>query len=277
MMSDTHRRAALSRFLKSCRARVTPADVGLPEPGRRRTPGLRREDVAALSGVSVTWYTWLEQGRDVRVSTEVLERVRSTLQLSSDEREYLFELAQNRPPPLQRGDVDEVTPSMLRMLHNLSLPAYITTMRWDVVAWNDMCARVLRDYSKWPEGERNALRILFASDQYKDDPGEYEAMARRLTSKLKVDYSQFPGDPALEVLVSEMSARYPIFARFWNDAEVKARSESESRVRHAELGLIRFDHSSYMPEGRPTLRVVIFAPYDAESAEKIEKLSRKLA
>jgi transcriptional regulator with XRE-family HTH domain len=272
-MPQTSRRAALSQFLKSCRARLEPADAGLPEPQRRRTPGLRREDVAALSGVSVTWYTWLEQGRDVRVSTAVLERVASTLQMSSDEREYLFELAHDRPPPLPSGDVDEVTPSMQRLLDSLRIPAYILTMRWDVLAWNAMCRTLLRDFGVLPEDQRNLLKILFRSER---DPEEYEAMAHRLVARLRVDYSQFPGDAGLDKLVTEMRDEFPVFRNLWGTSEVAARSEGISVTRHSKFGTITFEHTSYMPEGRPTLRLLMFAPHDEASAKKVEKVAETI-
>lgn len=273
-MSLVKRSTQLSQFLKSCRARISPADVGLPEPDRRRTPGLRREDVAALSGVSVTWYTWLEQGREVRVSAAVLERISATLRLSSDEREYLFEMAQNRPPPLVPGHVEEVSPSVRRMLDALAIPALVMTMRWDVVAWNDMVTKCFRDYSALPPEQRNLLKILFTSPDYQTDAEEYEAMARRLLAKLRVDYSQFPEDPGLEALISELSDSCPIFRKLWGSPEVSGRSEGVNVIRHPRLGGISFEHTSYVPEGTPTLRVVIFAPKDADSAAKVERLAK---
>lgn len=269
-LPQSSRRTALSQFLKSCRARVMPGDVGLPEPDRRRTPGLRREDVAALSGVSVTWYTWLEQGREVRVSTAVLERVAATLQMSPDEREYLFELAHDRPPPLPSGGVDEVTPSMQRLLDSLRIPAYILTMRWDVVAWNGMCVALLRDYGALPPEGRNLLKLLFGGER---DPGEYKAMAHRLVARLRVDYSQFPGDAGLDRLVTELSEDFPIFRELWGTSEVAARSEGLSVTRHSRFGPITLQHTSYMPEGRPTLRLIMFAPHDADSARKVEQVA----
>lgn len=272
-MSDASRRAALSQFLKDRRARIAPADAGLPERERRRTPGLRREDVAALSGVSLTWYTALEQGRDMRVSSEVLERVAVTLRLTPLEREYLFELAQDRPAPLQRGGVEEPTPAMRRMLNALNVPAYMITMRWDVVAWNTMCARVLRDYAAMPARDRNLIRILFADAQYPGGPEEHEAMARRLVGKLRLDYGQFPGDPGLDALVADMNERSPLFRELWRSPDLQARSEGVSVLRHEKYGSIRLEHSSYMPEGAPTLRVVVFAPYDADS----ERVLRTIA
>lgn len=264
-MSDASRRAALSQFLKDRRAKIAPADAGLPERERRRTPGLRREDVAALSGVSLTWYTALEQGRDMRVSSEVLERIAVTLRLSPLEREYLFELAQDRPAPLPRGGAEEPTPAMRRMLNALNVPAYMITMRWDVVAWNPMCAKILRDYGAMPARDRNLIRILFADENYPGGPEEHEAMARRLVGKLRLDYGQFPGDPGLESLVAEMNERHRLFRELWKSPDLQARSEGVSILRHSIYGSIRLEHTSYMPEGAPTLRVVVFAPYDADS------------
>jgi transcriptional regulator with XRE-family HTH domain len=270
------RRTALSQFLKSCRARVTPGDVGLPEPDRRRTPGLRREDVAALSGVSVTWYTWLEQGRDMGVSTDVLERVSATLRLSEDEREYLFELVQNRPPPLSPNAPETVTPVIERLLNALRVPAYVITMRWDVLAWNTMCAKVLRDYGELPTGQRNLLKILFSGGDYPIGSDEYHAMARRLVAKLRVDYSQFPGDTGIEALVAELAGEYPTFRDLWGSVEVSGRSEGQSVAHHPKLGDISLEHTSFMPEGRPTLRLVMFAPADADSAEKLTRLADEI-
>src|SRR5512146_1634846 len=143
---ETQRRQLID-FLKGCRARLTPAQVGLPDTNRRRTPGLRREDVAALAGVSVTWYTWLEQGRNIQVSADVLERISQTLRMSADEREYLFALVQHRPAPPIQQNKNEVSPTLVRMLDSLGVPAIVMTARWDVVAWNRL-ARVFRDYDK---------------------------------------------------------------------------------------------------------------------------------
>src|SRR5215467_10114599 len=123
MAMDTQRRQLID-FLKGCRARLSPAQVGLPETGRRRTPGLRREDVAALAGVSVTWYTWLEQGREIRVSAEVLERIAATLCMSSTEREFLFALVQQRPAPPVAAPARLVSPSLARMLDAIAVPAH---------------------------------------------------------------------------------------------------------------------------------------------------------
>lgn len=267
---DTHRRHLID-FLKGCRARLSPAQVGLPDTNRRRTPGLRREDVAALAGVSVTWYTWLEQGRRIQVSADVLERICSTLRMSADEREYLFALVQHRPAPRVPLRPDELSPTITRMLTALAVPAIVMTARWDVIAWNRLSSMIFRDYDKLPPERRNLLRILLIDDEtYQGDAAAYEVMARRILSKFRVDYSQVPGDPAFDELIAELSARCPIFRRLWTSPEVVGRLEAVTY--HPRFGGMTFEHSSYVPEGSPMLRLVIFVPHDEASQEKVTSL-----
>jgi transcriptional regulator with XRE-family HTH domain len=273
MTSDLHK-IQLTEFLKSCRGRLSPADFGLPETARRRTPGLRREDVAVLAGVSVTWYTWLEQGRDVRASARVLENISATLRLTPDERDYLFSLVQSRLAPLAVDRSLEVPQSVQRMIDSLDVPAYVMTMKWDVLAWNWMVSAVFRDFATIPKHRRNMIKILLVDDlRYQADPKEYDAIARRVLSKLRVDYSQSPGDVEFDALIEEMMRTCPIFARLWGSTEIRTRSEGIHGFRHPVLGMIDYEHTSYAIEGRPTLRVVIFAPRDAQSAAKLRRIA----
>ena len=153
--------AAARRFSQGLSRALSPGEVGLPDTNRRRTPGLRREDVAALAGVSVTWYTWLEQGRNIQVSADVLERICATLRMSSDEREYLFALVQHRPAPPVRARHDAVSPTLARMLDALAVPAIVMTVRWDVIAWNKLACQVFRDYDKLPpEKAQSAAHLV---------------------------------------------------------------------------------------------------------------------
>ncbi|HUL81901.1 MAG TPA: helix-turn-helix transcriptional regulator [Gammaproteobacteria bacterium] len=261
------RRRQLSDFLKGCRARLTPARAGLPDTGRRRTPGLRREDVAALAGVSVTWYTWLEQGRDIRVSAPVLERIAATLAMSPTEREFLFALVQQRPAPPVASPAELLSPSLARMLEAISVPALVMTSRWDVIAWNEL-TRIFRDYDELPPERRNLLRIVMVEDDsYRSDLAQFEEIARRVLSKFRVDYSQTPDSAAFEELVAELTEKSPTFRRLWNSPEVMSRLAGVGRYPH--LGGISFEHSSYVPEGSPTLRLVIYTPHDRQTAEKI--------
>jgi hypothetical protein len=227
--------------------------------------------VAALAGVSVTWYTWLEQGRKIQVSADVLERVCTTLRMTADEREYLFALVQHRPAPPVSTRPSDVSPTLTRMIESLGVPVIVMTARWDVIAWNRLTLKVFRHYERLAPEQRNLLRILLVDDSsYQNDPIAYEAMARRVLSKFRVDYSQNADDPSFEKLIDELDERCPIFRRLWNSPEVLGRSEAIAR--HPQLGGITFEHSSYVPEGNPTLRVVIFVPYDEASQAKVRAL-----
>jgi transcriptional regulator with XRE-family HTH domain len=265
---DTHRQQ-LSEFLKACRARVTPDELGLPDGGRRRTPGLRREDVAAVAGVSVTWYTWLEQGRDIRVSANVLDRVSSALKLSADERDFLFSLVQHRPaPPLPHTSLD-VSDTLQRMVDSLGVPTLVLTERWDVIAWNRLAAAVFRDYSELAPKDRNLFRFLMLNEEYQLPPDEYEEMARRIVPKFRVDYSHSGNPESFEELIADISAQSEKFREIWSSPDISSKSIGINAVRHPRLGGITFEHSTYVPEGSPGLRVMVFAPYDDESARKL--------
>ena len=272
-MTTTVRRGQLAEFLKSCRARITPADVGLPASGRRRTPGLRREDVAALAGLSATWYTWLEQGRDVRASDRILEALSRTLRLSVEERDYLFALAQHRPAPLLATSSPELNPAVRRTLDALRIPALVITPRWDVVYWNRMSTLTFRDYADLPPDGRNLIKVLLTNPVFQENPDDFEVMARRILAKLRVDYSQAAGDPQFDVLIDELTELSPAFRRLWPSPEIVGHSEGVHVFIHPRVGGITLEHTSYVVEGAPALRVVLFAPNDPESAVKMERLA----
>ncbi len=273
-MTNAIQRAQLSEFLRNCRARLTPADVGLPAAGRRRTPGLRREDVAALAGLSATWYTWLEQGRDVRASDRVLENLSRTLRLSPEERDYLFLLAQHRPAPILSATEQEVPETVRRMLDALNVPGQVINARWDLVYWNAMITRCFGDYGLLPAEKCNLVRILLTSPVYQQDQEEYETRVRRIASKLRIDYSQAASDPAFDSLIEDMCAYSPLFREMWHGPDVRGRAEGINRLTHPVLGGINFEHTSYVVEGVPSLRVVIFVPLDADSARKVAELAK---
>lgn len=267
------RKEQIREFLRACRSRVDPADVGLRAPYRRRSPGLRREDVAALAGVSVTWYTWLEQGRDINVSAPVLERVCGSLKLSCAERDYLFSLVHGRPAPRVSEHDEGLSDTLWRTIQYLPVPALIMTMRWDVVAWNCLVAKVFRDYGQIDPADRNLLRIILTDVKYQRDTAAFDELARRLLSKFRVDYSQCADDPAFDDLINELSASVPGFDARWKDAEVRDGMQGCYTIDHNELGRFCFDQSSYVPEGSAYLRLLMFVPHDAETAAKLASLT----
>jgi transcriptional regulator with XRE-family HTH domain len=264
-----------AEFLRSCRARIKPSDLGLPEPQRRRTEGLRREDVAALSGVSVAWYTWLEQGRQMRVSDEVLERICHTFRLSEDERVYLFSLVQQRPPRLQHDAGQVAPPEVVRMIEAAAFPAVILNLRWDPLAWNALNSILLRDYSVLPPGQRNLLEILFTTPKSVNSV-EYEKMAARVLAKLRVDYSKSGKDPLFESLIRRMESLSPLFRRMWREPDINVRSYGEYRIRHAEFGELVFENTAYVPDGHPAIRVVMLIPMDDATRQAIETVRARL-
>jgi len=256
-------------FLKRCRTRLDPAELGLPQPRRKRTEGLRREDVAALSGVSVSWYTWLEQGRDMRVSDDVLERLCHTLRLSEDERVYLFSLVQHRVPRAPRHAPPEAPPEIVRMINGLNVPAIIMNLRWDVLAWNRLNTLIYRDYNNMPAGERNLLEILLSRKSSHLSPADLETTARRLIARLRFDYSKSDDDPRFEALIRRLDASSPVFRRIWRIPEFSLRAFGVYRFKHPRYGELAFEHTSSVPDGHPHIRVVICMPDNAAAKKAV--------
>jgi transcriptional regulator with XRE-family HTH domain len=266
-----------SEFLRNCRARIKPADLGLPEAKRKRTDGLRREDVAALSGVSASWYTWLEQGRDMRVSDEVLERLCQTFRLSEDERIYLFSLVQQRLPRVRRDARPEAPPEIVRMINSLSTPAIAMNLRWDVLAWNRINSMIFRDYNEFPVAERNLLHILFTRPVCHMSTPQFENMAQRLVARLRFDYSKCADDPRFEALVRRLNTASPLFNRLWRIPEFTLRSYGMHRFTHPRYGELAFEHNSCVPDGHPHIRVVICTPDNAAAKRAIAQANAELA
>jgi transcriptional regulator with XRE-family HTH domain len=274
-VNQSLQRAQLSEFLKSCRARREPGSVGLAPAARRRSKGLRREDVAALAGLSATWYTWLEQGRNVHPSEQILERLSSALGLSGAERDYLFMLAQRRPPPLIPGRLEPLRPAVQRMLDMINLPALIHTRRWDVLAWNGIWTRCFPDFGERPPGGRNLLRILLTDADFQRSPGEQEEIARRILPTVRLDYSQAGDDPAFDALIEELSAACPIFDRLWHSPEISHFPEGIYTASYPGIGSIAFEHTAYSVASNPALRLLLFSPAEAHSAQKFSQLVGK--
>lgn len=266
-----------AEFLRSCRGRIKPTDLGLPEPQRKRTEGLRREDVAALSGVSVAWYTWLEQGREMRVSDEVLERICHTFRLTGDERTYLFSLVQHRPPRLNLDEQLDVPPEIARLIENIAVPAIAMNLRWDVLVWNTLNTLVFRDYTAVAAGERNLIELLFTSPSYHKDPAVFENMARRILAKLRVDYSTFGQDPKFEAMIRRMESASPVFRRMWRNPDINVGSYGVNRFAHERYGELAFEHTSCVPDGHPTIRVVLCMPCDAATRRVLARLHPQIA
>lgn len=261
-------RRALADFVRTRRERLRPEEVGLPPGARRRTPGLRREEVAQLAGVGVTWYTWFEQGRDIQVSTHFLENLCRALRLDRAERTHLFALAQDRPPPLATPVVPALSAPVQAMLMSLPHPAYIKTSRWDVVAWNPAAASLLCDFSRIPPEERNTLWLVFTDPQVRRIMGDWEGDARRALAKFRLDHGRSRGDPAFEALVERLSEASAEFRLWWPSQDVSDCGEGVKRIRHGAAGEIEFQHAAFLVEGAPELRLIALTPATEEDARR---------
>jgi len=267
-----------SEFLRLCRARIKPSDVGLPQARLARSGGLRREDVAAISGVSASWYTWLEQGRDMRVSDEVLERLSQTLKLSEDERIYLFSLVQRRlPRPQSDVQAEQAPPDIVRMINALNVPSIVMNLRWDVLAWNRINSLIFRDYGTRPASERNLLEILLARPVHHMDPDQLESTARRLVARLRFDYSKCADDPKFEALVRRLNTMSPLFNKMWRNPDFTLRAYGLHKFTHPHYGELAFEHNSVVPDGHPHIRVVICTPENPAARRAIALASEAIA
>ncbi|NIE63614.1 helix-turn-helix transcriptional regulator [Burkholderia sp. Ax-1719] len=264
---------SLGDFLKSRRTRLDPASFGFS--GRRRTPGLRREEVAQRANISPTWYTWLEQGRGGAPSASVLERIASALMLTNTEREHLFMLALGRPPEVRYHAVNDVHPRLQRFLDSLqSSPAIIKNPVWDVVAWNRAAAVVLTDYGALPPNGRNILRFLFGNADVRAKQHDWDSVARFVVGAFRADVARAGLVSEAGKLVDELSAASPQFAALWRENDLHNHADGGvKKLLHPKLGPIELEYSAFAVDGRPDLGMIVYTPLDNEMAERIKTLA----
>jgi len=263
----------LGLYLRDRRTRLDPGAFGFPTQ-RRRTPGLRREEVAQRANISPTWYTWLEQGRGGAPSPDVLNRIAGGLMLTEAEREHLFMLALGRPPEVRYKSADGVTPRLQRLLDGmLASPAIIKTATWDVVAWNPAAALVLTDYGALRREERNILRLVFANDRVRGAQEDWESTARFVVGAFRADAVRAGAVSEVGQLVAELCATSPEFAALWADNDVRFHGEGTKRLRHPVLGAIELEYSGFAVEGRPDLGMIVYNPVDPDVADRIRAMN----
>ncbi len=233
----------LATFLRTRRTRLRPGDVGLPDGGRRRTPGLRRQEVAQLAGMSVDYYIRLEQARGPQPSRQVLAALARALMLTADEREYLFRLAGQSPPPAA-SPVREISPGIRNLLDSLpETPAYVVDAKYDVLAWNALATHFIGDLSEVPESDRNMIRWIFRLPTTAvpwSDP-ETVRFTRSTVADLRAGYARYPGDPGIQGLVTELLGTSPQFAQMWQAHDVQSRRPLVKRVDHPLTGPLEFE------------------------------------
>ncbi|MFE9644893.1 helix-turn-helix domain-containing protein [Streptomyces sp. NPDC006365] len=274
--SGLDRRSELKEFLRSRRARLKPEDVGLPSYGRRRVPGLRREELAQLAGVSYAYYARLEQGYGETMSAEVLDAVARALHLTAEEREHLVRLAQperqsatQAMPPEQR-----LRPSVQHLLDALGVPAYVVDRRLNILGWNRLATAVFGDWGLLPPEERNAARLAFLSAEAREKFADPDSAALRITRALRMNAGKSPGDPHFSSLIQELWQKSPVFRELWARHEVSCGPVGETvRVRHPLVGEFDLVHEPMALPGGAPMRLVT---YHAEPGSRSEEALRML-
>lgn len=274
--NGARRRDELADFLRNRRASLQPEDVGLPNGGRRRTPGLRREEVAQLAGVGATWYTWLEQGRDVRASLEVLEALARALRLSPAERTHLVLLGRGEEAPPCRTPAERASPALRRLIDNLGAnPALILGRRWDYLGWNDAASALFGDLAELPRASRNHVWLMFMDPARREMMSDWERGARLLVAKFRADSARYLGDPQFEQLIHALRQSSPEFCAAWKRHEVARSGEGRKELRHPTAGTLVFAHSVFRPVEASEQRLILYSPLPEQDTPA--KLARLLA
>jgi len=268
---DLERRRELAAFLRTRRERISPVDVGLPPGPRRRTPGLRREEVAQLAGVGVTWYTWLEQGRPINVSVQVLEAVARTLRLDDSERAHLFTLAGVADAAARPAQVCE--PAVRELVEALDpYPALLVSARYDILAWNRTETALMGDFSTLPAERRNLLWLLFTQPALQELLVEENDRAY-IVARFRASMADHLAEPSWNELVDELCELSSEFADIWERHDVAAATSRTKRFLHPELGLVRFVSTSLLLSERPGVRLVASTPADDASRVAMMRLA----
>lgn len=261
---------ALGLFLRDRRMRLDPATFGF-STDRRRTPGLRREEVAQRANISATWYTWLEQGRGGAPSADVIERIATGMMLTEPEREHLHILAFGHPPESRYSEPEGISPRLQRVLDAIPVsPAIIRTATWDVVAWNRAAAAILTDYSSLSRQERNILRLMFSDSRVKAAQEDWYSVARFVVGAFRADAARAGAGAEIRQLVDELSLMSPEFAAMWRDNEVVGHGEGVKRLQHPEIGSIELEFSTFFVEGRQDLVMMVYNPANLEVAGRLK-------
>ncbi|CAG4884407.1 Transcriptional regulator [Georgfuchsia toluolica] len=258
------RRQELGAFLQAMRKRSAPEAFGFATGSRRRTQGLRREEAAQLAGISPTWYTWIEQGREVKVSPEVLDRLAQSLRLTGTERAYLFEMAGRRDPHAAVPEADGAPETLADLLADITIPAYLMGRYWDILAWNRQAAELFAGWLDQPQAvgsaPPNMLRFVFLQPHARHFVVDWETRARRITAEFRADCRSRFEEPALQRLVEELKQASPEFSRFWKQHDVLERQGGERSFHHPRRGLVAYRQITLRPVEQEHLKLVVLSP-----------------
>ena len=255
-------RAELGTYLRATRERLVRADFGLPPAGRGRMVGLRREEVSYLSGVSVTWYTWLEQGRDINPSRQVLDAVSRTLRLGVTQHRYVLALAGFTPlPAASAHDVTEVPAHIQRLLDAIDdNPAYALTSEWGIAGWNTAYQRLYPNVATAVPGERNLLWAVFTDPSVRGLLADWDVTSQRFLAEFRAEVGSRLGDPALLDLVARLTDASPEFRAGWERHDIRGFESRERVFHHPEFGVVTYEHHQLRPSDQPELQLVVYTP-----------------
>jgi transcriptional regulator with XRE-family HTH domain len=269
-MHDSERRQALADFLRKRRASLSPIEVGLPAGTRRRTPGLRREEVAQLANMGTSWYVWLEQGRDVNPSAQVLESLAQALRLTPNERRHLFLLAGQALPPHAFPLEERISPALQQVLDDLNpTPAYIVGRRYDCLAWNKAADGLFAMSEASSPYAHNLVWRLFTSPTMRERPN-WEAVARGTLAEFRTASARYPGDGWFEELIEDLKQVSPEFCRWWPHHDARSALDGHKVIAHPTLGYLEFEHFTLQVLNDPDVRIMIYSP-NAETRAKLQR------
>lgn len=271
------KRKELGTFLQIIRLRNQPQDFGFAPGQRRRTAGLRREEMAQLIGISPTWYTWAEQGREVNLSAEVLDRLAERLRLTRSERAYLFEMADRRDLRANEAEEDAAPQPLIALLPEIASPAYIMGRHWDLLAWNQAACELFAGWLPSPtesvSPRPNLLRFVFGHPLARALLIDWETRARRITAEFRADSRSRLDAPALQRLVDELSASSADFSRFWKQHDVLERQGGQRDFQHPQRGLLSYEQITLKPTEQDHIKLVLLRPLSLTSTEKQQRMA----
>lgn len=261
MRDEKNRQSELADFLKTRRAKILPSQVGLQDTMRRRTPGLRREEVAQLAGVGLTWYTWLEQGRDIHVSVQVIESLSRVLLLDKEERIHLYLLA-NQPLPVDipqyHGTISPVLQHVLDRL--VDCPSLITDQRWNVIGWNTEACLLFGEFSQMNSRERNIVWAMFTDEKYKSLYEDWEFYAKVLVGKFRSSCGKYVEDAWLTQFIKELKEQSKFFEDLWSLHEIQTNSEIDKKLNHPMVGKLEFEVCNFELADNTALKMIVHTP-----------------
>ena len=270
-INETARRQALADFIRTRRERLQPDEVGLPARPRRRTPGLRREEVAELANVGISWYTLLEQGRDVHPSRSVLANIAKALHLTPAEEQHLFYLAHQESTSVIAGEADQITPALQRVVEALDPhPAFAIGRRWDALAWNQAARLLFHFDDPCPPHSRNVIWRFYAREAQPHDP-DWVRLAQNYAAAFRAAYVRYPADPAFQELLADLQRVSEHFCRWWEQQQVQMLPDGTRTLTDPQMGELAFDHLTFLTPIAPDVHLKVFVALP-ETRFKLQQL-----